>query len=318
MTSTADTTQHPDVTEISDLTEELLPPSRAAEVRDHVDGCELCGEVHASLMEIRELLGTVPMPQHMPDDIVDRIDVALAAEAALDATPPSDSLHVSRETEPPAAEKPNPEPNPSDRPAGRPRAATGPGRRPLRRRRRTAVLGAAFGAAVVGLSVFLLQNLQSSENSGSLKAADRSSSAEESGGGAFSESTLEGRVHALLLSTSSKPSKSADGVGAEEQSPSTGAHSTPKSASAGSDSPQTPLRAPTVPVPPCVEQGTGRDTAALAVEEGTYEGTNVFLVVLPHPSDAAQVQAYVVDAACVQAEPAGKGELLLTRTYPRH
>lgn len=106
-------------------------------------------------------------------------------------------------------------------------------------------------------------------------------------------------------------------MGAEEQTPSTGAQSTPKSASAGSESPQTPLRAPTVPVPPCVEQGTGRDTAALAVEEGTYEGTDVFLVVLPHPSDAARVQAYVVDAACVQADPAGKGELLLTRTYPR-
>ncbi|MEU4499907.1 hypothetical protein [Streptomyces sp. NPDC024089] len=317
MTSTADTTQHPDVTEISDLTEELLPPSRAAEVRDHVDGCELCGEVHASLMEIRELLGTVPTPQRMPDDIADRIDAALAAEAALGATPTSGSLHVSRETEPPAAEKPKAEPSPSDRPAGRPRATTGPGRRPLRRRR-TAVLGAALGAAVVGVSVFLLQNVQPSQNSGSLKAADRSSSAEENGGGTFSESTLEDRVHTLLLSTGSKPSKSVDGVGAEEQTPSTGAQSTPpRSASAGSESPQTPLRAPTVPVPPCVEQGTGRDTAALAVEEGTYEGTDVFLVVLPHPSDAARVQAYVVDAACVQAEPAGKGELLLTRTYPR-
>lgn len=127
MTSTADTTQHPDVTEISDLTEELLPPSRAAEVRDHVDGCELCGEVHASLMEIRELLGTVPTPQRMPDDIADRIDAALVAEAALGATPPSGSLRVSRETEPPAVEKPNAEPSPSGRPAGHPRATTGPG-----------------------------------------------------------------------------------------------------------------------------------------------------------------------------------------------
>lgn len=315
MTSTADTTQHPDVTEISDLTEELLPPSRATEVRDHVDGCELCREVHASLMEIRELLGTVPTPQRMPDDIADRIDAALAVEAALGATPTSGSLHVSRETEPPAAEKPKAEPSPSGRPAGHPRATTGPGRRPLGRRRRTAVLGAALGAAVVGVSVFLLQNVQPSQNSGSLKAADRSSSAGENGGGTFSESTLEDRVHALLLSTGSKPSKSADGVGAEEQTPSTGAQSTPKSASAGSESPQTPLRAPTVPVPPCVEQGTGRDTAALAVEEGTYEGADAFLVVLPHPSDTTRVQAYVVDASCVQEKPAAKGKLLLTRAY---
>lgn len=324
MTSTTDTTQHPDVTEISDLAEGLLPPSRAAEVRDHVNGCALCGEVHASLLEIRELLGTVPVPQRMPDDIVDRIDAALAAEAATGTTAPHESApvsrgsaHVSRETEPPAAEKPKAEPSPSDRPAGRPRATTGPGRRPLRRRRRTAVLGAALGAAVVGVSVFLLQSVQPSQNSGSLKAADRSSSAGENGGGTFSESTLEDRVHALLLSTGSKPSKSADGVGAEEQTPSIGAQSTPKSASAGSGSPQTPLRAPTVSVPPCVEQGTGRNAAALAVEEGSYQGTDAFLVVLPHPSDATRVQAYVVDASCVQKQPTGKGELLLTRTYAR-
>ncbi|MEU2131818.1 hypothetical protein [Streptomyces sp. NPDC018352] len=317
MTSTTGTTQHPDVTEISELAEELLTPSRAAEVRDHVDGCELCGEVHASLMEIRELLGTVPMPQRMPDDIADRIDAALVAEAALGITKPSGSAHVSRETERPAAEKPNTEPSPSDRPAGRPRATTGPGRRSVRRRRRTAVLGAALGAAVVGVSVFMLQSLQPSQESGSLKAADRSSTAEENSGGAFSESTLGDRVHTLLLSAGSKPSKSADGMEAEKQAPSVEAQSTPSSSSAGSESPQTPLRAPTVPVPPCVQQGTGRNAAALAVEQGTYEGTDAFLVVLPHPSDATRVQAYVVDAACVRTAPAGKGELLLTHSYPR-
>ncbi|MET9656147.1 hypothetical protein [Streptomyces sp. NPDC006510] len=316
MTSTTDTTQHPDVTEISDLTEGLLPPSRAEEVRDHVDGCELCGEVHASLTEIRELLGTVPMPQRMPDDVADRIDVALAAEAALGTTTPHGSAHVSRETEPPAAQKPNAEPSSSDRPAGRPRATTGPGRRPVRRRRRTAVLGAALGAAVVGVSVFMLQTIQSSQNSGSLKAADHSSSSAANGRGIFSESTLEGRVQSLLL-TGTKPSRSADGVEAEKQAPSVGAQSTPTDAPGEPESPRTPLRAPTVAVPPCVEQGTGRDAAALAVEEGTYEGADAFLVVLPHPSDATRVQAYVVDAACVRTEPTGKGQLLLTRTYAR-
>jgi hypothetical protein len=42
MTSTTDTTQHPDVSEISDLTEGLLAPSRAADVQEHLDGCTLC------------------------------------------------------------------------------------------------------------------------------------------------------------------------------------------------------------------------------------------------------------------------------------
>ena len=68
MTSTTDTAEHPDVAEISDLTEGLLPPSRTADVRRHLDECELCADVHASLEEIRGLLGTLPGPPRMPDD----------------------------------------------------------------------------------------------------------------------------------------------------------------------------------------------------------------------------------------------------------
>ncbi|MFG2625193.1 hypothetical protein [Streptomyces sp. NPDC048473] len=315
MTSTTDTTQHPDVTEISDLAEGLLPPSRAAEVRGHVDGCELCGDVHTSLMEIRELLGTVPASPHMPDDVAARIDAALAAEA-LNTTAPDDAAHVSRETELSVAQKPDAEPSLPDRPAGHPRATTGPGRRPVRRHRRAAVLGAALGAAVVGVSVFMLQNVQPSQEDSALKAADRGSSSAAKGAASFSESTLEGRVQTLLLNTGTKPSGS-DGVGAERQTPSIGAQSTPKSDSPASESAQTPLRAPVVSVPTCVEQGIGRKTAALAVEEGTYEGSDAFLVVLPHPSDATRVQAYVVDAACVREKPAAKGKLLLTHAYAR-
>jgi anti-sigma factor RsiW len=86
VTSTTDTAGHPDIDELSDLTEGLLPPSRAADVRRHLDGCALCADVHASLSEIRGLLGTLPGPSHMPDDVATRIDAALAAEALLDAT----------------------------------------------------------------------------------------------------------------------------------------------------------------------------------------------------------------------------------------
>ncbi|MFF2406131.1 hypothetical protein [Streptomyces sp. NPDC058092] len=317
MTSTTETTQHPDVSEISDLTEGLLPPSRAAEVRGHVDGCELCGDVHSSLVEICELLGTVPAPQHMPDDVVDRLDAALAAEALSTMAPVGAAPHVSRETEPSVAQRPDAEPSLLDRPAGHPRATTGPGRRSARRRRRTAVLGTALGAAVVGVSVFMLQNVQSSQEDASLKAADHGSSSAAKGTGVFTASTLEGRVQTLLLSAGTK-SSSPDGADAEKQAPpSVDIQSTPKSDSPGSESPRTPLRAPAVSVPLCVEQGIGRKTAALALEEGTYEGTDAFLVVLPHPSDATRVQAYVVDAACAREKPAAKAKLLLTHAYAR-
>lgn len=110
MTSATDTAQHPEVSEISDLAEGLLTASRAAEVRRHLSECELCAEVRDSLEEIRGLLGTLPDPEPMPEDIAARIDAALAAEARTDtgAGEPADAsgaaavsrdADVSRETE---------------------------------------------------------------------------------------------------------------------------------------------------------------------------------------------------------------------------
>ncbi|GAA3300589.1 hypothetical protein GCM10020295_41720 [Streptomyces cinereospinus] len=64
------------------------PPSRTADVRRHLDECELCADVYASLEEIRGVLGTLPGPARMPADIAGRIDAALAAEALLQATAP--------------------------------------------------------------------------------------------------------------------------------------------------------------------------------------------------------------------------------------
>lgn len=311
MTSTTDATRHPDVSEISDLTEDLLPPSRAEDVRGHLADCGICSDVLASLEEIRGLLGALPAASPMPADVADRMDAALADEARERApfSAPASTADVSRETESSVAAK-----ELTDRPAGHSRAATGPGRRAVRRRR-NAVLGAALGAAVVSMSVLLLQNVTSSGSSDGLKAADQGVSASRDGSQAFSQSTLEARVHSLLSSRT-------DAVGPQEssgekQNPSADTKSSTESTSPTSASPQTPLRAPSVTVPPCIEQGTGRNTAALAIERGTYEGSDAFLVVLPHPTDSARVQAYVVDAACVGAEPAAKGKLLLTHVYAR-
>ncbi|MFE9855079.1 anti-sigma factor family protein [Streptomyces sp. NPDC005780] len=312
MTSTTDATRHPDVSEIADLTEDLLPPSRAEDVRGHLADCGICSDVLASLEEIRGLLGTLPDAEPMPADVADRIDAALADEAQ-GRTPfasPASTADVSRETEPAVAAK-----ELADRPAGRSRSATGPGRRAVRRRRRNAVLGAALGAAVVSVSVLLLQNVTPSGSSDGLKAADQGVSASQEGSQAFSQSTLEERVHSLLGSRTDTvgPQES----GGEKQDPSADTKSSAESTSPTSASPQTPLRAPSVTVPPCIEQGTGRNTAALAIERGTYEGSDAFLVVMPHPTDSTRVQAYVVDAACVGAEPAAKGKLLLTHVYAR-
>ncbi|MEU9058172.1 hypothetical protein AB0D13_04535 [Streptomyces sp. NPDC048430] len=304
MTSTADTAQHPDVSEISDLTEGLLQPSREAELRRHIDACEECADIHSSLEEIRALLGEgAPLPERMPDDVADRIDAALASEAANAAEAPTAGTPVSRET---GADGSTAAP----RPAGRPRGATGPGRSPARRRRRTVILGTAFGAAAVGMSVFLFQSVQVSQDSAGNSADSGVSAAERRED--FSEGTLQGRVHTLLSEAGAS-----EAAGEGSGKPSVDTKSSPGDLSPGAASPRTPLRAPIVDVPPCVQQGTGRDAPALAVEEGSYEGTAAFLVVLPDATDSTRVQAYVVDAACVDSTPAAKGQLLLTHSYAR-
>ncbi|MCX4824352.1 hypothetical protein OG883_31755 [Streptomyces sp. NBC_01142] len=295
MTSTTDTTQHPDVSEISDLTEDLLPPSRTADVRRHLDDCPLCADVRASLEEIRGLLGTLPGPHRMPADIAGRIDAALAAEALLDATAPEEVAHVSRETGP-APQQPGTAP--ADRPAGRARAATGPGRSRPSRRRRTAVLGAAFGAVAIGVSVLLLQSVQTTEDAAKKDAGVSSAAGDQRD---FSAPGLQGRVQALLAPS---PEKANPKV---EKGPSVDRHVSPFS----------PKSTPDTAVPSCIQKGTGRAEPPLAFERGKYEGTHAYLVVLPHSTDSSKVEAYVIDAACVDTAPTPTGKLLLTNAYPR-
>ncbi|MCC4320134.1 anti-sigma factor [Streptomyces malaysiensis] len=322
MTSSTDTDEHPEVAEISALTEGLLSPSRAVDVRTHLASCVLCTDVWESLDEIRSLLGTLPGPVRMPAEIAGRIDAALAAEALLDATAPEGLADVSRET-------PEPEPvsretadstssssgsdtaqpasktsTATDRPAGRPRGATGPGRgstgpgtRPGGARRwRKVVLGGACAAAVIGIGSFFIP----SGSSGDHGDADQQAHASQSSAGksTLSSGTLKDRVHELLADRKSTASDGVTGQG---------------------NSPDVPLRADDDPeVPSCVQSGTGRKEPALAAQQDTYDGQTAYIVVLPHPSDSTRVDAFVIDASCVSASPSTPGELLVTRTYPRH
>ncbi|MFC9683120.1 anti-sigma factor family protein [Streptomyces sp. NPDC056948] len=306
MTSTTDMAGHPDVAEISDLSEGILPPSRSTDVRRHLDDCELCADVYASLEEIRGLLGTLPGPPRMPADVAGRIDAALAAEALLNATEPEaaeeaapvsaprsaseddSGARVSRETSTPA-----------DRPAGRPRSSTtGPGRKERTRngRRRIAVLGTVFTVAALGLGSVLLSSLGDNKPPHDTAGGRQATAADT-----FSEGKLEKQVTDLL---------------AENQSEEGGDSRTPLGAATapGSNHPRV-LREPTVPG--CVRDGIGRKDAALAVENGRYQGKKAMLVLLPNASDATRVTAYVVDATCVdhQASTAG-GKVLLERSYP--
>ncbi|WP_306184563.1 anti-sigma factor [Streptomyces sp. MK5] len=299
MTFTTDTAGHPDVTEISDLTEGLLPPSRAEELLRHLDECSSCADVHESLEEIRGLLETSAEPLEMPRDVAERIDAALAAErvggTAIDraGNDDGDGHHalVSRET--PLA----------DRPAGRARTdGTGPGRktRTRRGRRRVAVLGTALTVAALGVASVVLTSLHDDKGSDATAHGRPSASADT-----FSEATLKNRVTNLLDKTQT--------VQGTTHAP----HSFGADSDQGSDKPNILKSAPTVSVPSCVLGGLGSSTTPLAAEAGTYNGKDAYLLVLPDaPGSSAHVTAYVVDATCVH-RPSAAAKVLLSHSYTR-
>lgn len=321
MTSSTDTDEHPEVAEISALTEGLLSPSRTVDVRTHLAICGLCADVQTSLDEIRSTLGTLPGPVRMPDDIAGRIDAALAAEALLDATAPGDRSsvsretedadlagHVSRETEPSAVPAPpavEGKPSPTvDRPAGRPRAATGPGRKTTphaatgargsrSRRWPKVLLGSACAAAVIGIGTLFFPSGSDHDKDGpgATAHADPSSTAKSG----LSTGNLKGRVREMLADQKSTPSR---GVTTQ-------------------NTPDMPLRAEDPVIPSCVQRGTGRSEPVLAAQQDTYDGKTAYIVVLPHRSDSALVDAFVIDASCVSVSHADPGKLLVSRTYPR-
>ncbi|WP_318216297.1 hypothetical protein [Streptomyces sp. SCL15-6] len=290
---------HPDVAEISDLAEGLLPPSRTTDVRRHLETCDLCADVYASLEEIQGLLGTLPGPQRMPDDVAGRIDAALAAEALLSATTPAlsaapavdedesrDATHVSRET------------SATDRPSGRARTSTtGPGRKDRRRivRRRIAVLGAVAAAAALGIGSVIVSSV-----TGGSPPDDTAHGQQTAPVDTFSETKLQKQVTDLI------------GDGQDTRS----GPRTPHSFGTESETENHVLTQPTV-VPECVQKAIGRDDAALATEEGVYKGEEALLVVLPDTLNDSRVTAYIVDSACVDQPAVGKATVLLKHSYTR-
>ncbi|WP_149823443.1 hypothetical protein [Streptomyces tailanensis] len=323
MTSTTDAAGHPEVAEISDLTEGLLPPTRTADVRRHLDECPLCADVYASLEEIRGLLGTLPGPVRMPDDVAGRIDAALAAEALLNSTasgseindvpadseindvpadsetkdvpatlspsgPAStadDSVRVSRETSPAA-----------DRPVGHSRASTGPGRTSQKRRnRRRTVLGAVFAVATLGLSALLVQSMNDN-GSGN----DPTTAAQSAASDSFSGIKLEKQVEDLLDESQGQTSPGEDSLGVK---------GTPESQEKSTNS---VLK---TAVPDCIAKGIGDTTGAIASKSGTYRGAQAYLVLLPDRSDDTRVTVYIVDASCMDKASEPAGEVLLKRSY---
>ncbi|AKJ12070.1 membrane protein [Streptomyces incarnatus] len=306
MTSTTDTAGHPDVAEISDLTEGLLPPDRSSDVRSHLASCELCADVHASLEEIRGLLGAASGAERMPADVAERIDAALAAEALLSAAAPEPlsaqpsagaepgrgdgQAHVSRETS-----------LPSDRPVGRPQGATGPGRkgRERSRRRRRVALGAVLTAAVLGVGSLVLQSLGDHSSDSTTAHGKPTPSVAP-----FSGTSVQSQVKDLLTHRKNpqQGQRPRSGIQSEQNTP----HST--------ESANTLLQTD-VAVPDCVRAALHQGDNVLGAKTGSYEGKSAYLVVVPDAADNARVTVYIVDAACIQQQPGSAGTVLLKHSF---
>ncbi|MFD6422199.1 hypothetical protein [Streptomyces sp. NPDC060198] len=335
MTSTTRTTEHPDVSEIADLGEGLLPLSRAVEVQRHLLSCVLCEDVRSSLEEIESLLGSLPSPSPMPSDVAARIDAVLAAETRahdrVSVGAPPEGLDVSRETSSgetaaqtdertaarnadadPAVEQQRTGPSTS-RPTTRPSPDfTRPGRNPGRRSsvtRRRIVLGAAFGAGILGVGTLLFQTADAmsdrafSSDSSSKAAASTSETSAASQAGEFTAARLPEQVRDLLGSAPALLHTEEPDASAQEARPS------------GTPLAGDPLSAPYVPA--CVQRALGRTDAVLGAESGEYEGTEAYLVVLSDPTDSSLVTAYLVDARCTASDPSGTGSLMFSHSYPR-
>ncbi|OMI88112.1 hypothetical protein BSZ07_19020 [Streptomyces sp. M1013] len=285
--STADMTGHPDVAEIADLAEGILPTARTADVRQHLESCALCADVYASLGEIQGLLGTLPAPPPMPDDVAARIDAALAAEPP---TGVADGARVSRETSAPV-----------DRPGGHARpSSTGPGRKDRRRggRRRIAVLGAVAAAAAIGLGSVIVSSLTGESPSGNTAREQQTAVADT-----FSEDRLQDRVTNLIADGDTQNgSRTPRSFGMESEN-------------GGETAENHVFKQPTVPE--CVRKGIGRDDAVIATEPGVYQGKQALLVVLPDATHETRVTAYIVEAACVDQPAVGKAKILLKHSYAR-
>ncbi|MFD7507812.1 anti-sigma factor family protein [Streptomyces sp. NPDC059853] len=274
------TEMHPEPADIAALDEDLHPPAEARRLREHLAGCPECAQIQQELHLLRQELTQLPAPE-MPPDVAARIDAALAAEAAATPAPVSRfRALVSRETG-----------------------------------RRSRLALAAVGTVVaVGLGTLLVQNLQPGSDASTADLATEADTAEESG------DPLENQVRELLAEADvpqyAEILESADTGSVSGESDQRPDNPTPETTEAAEPDPGEEYGAVSAPLPSCVESAIGRTEVPLVAEAERYQGTDAYLVVLPHSADPLRVDAYVVDADCVSASPSVEGEVLVKESYP--
>jgi anti-sigma factor RsiW len=299
-----DSSGHPPVETIAEYLEDLLPPTAAARLREHLADCAECRDTGAALQEIQSLLGQTDTPA-LPDDVGLRLDAALAAEALLAATPepapapeaaPVPAPGSSGSASGSAGAPPRKPHSPSSGPVGgTQRPPAGPGRGRARGWRRAALGVAAL--AVVGLVGTAVVRINSEGGAGNGSSSGAKSSAVSAGTGVngangdlsslgvLSDATLAQQVRGLLAGTAAMNPQA---------------------------KPTSEAAARAAGAPACVLDAAARSgETPLTAAQGLYRGTPVTVLVYTdtaHP--LTSVDAYLVDSSC-------RAGVLLHRTLPR-
>jgi hypothetical protein len=271
---------HVDVDTLADLEEGLLEADQVSSVAEHLDGCAECRARRDALDDVQLLLrdGGAEVDAAAPDDVVRRLDDALAAAA----TPlPTASATVTPLT-----------------------ALTTRARQPWR----TSVLQAAavfvLVAAVGGLGYGGIRAVSGGNSSGTNSAADSGGSGATekrtaahryvvtSSGRNYTKESLRSAVPGLLSGKYDATAQGSGGVAVPSKTP-TGA----QAPAAGSVADPQRLRDGKA-LAACVANLADGPVTPLAVDIARFNGKPATIIVLPDPKDPSLVYAYAVAPDC--------------------
>jgi hypothetical protein len=271
---------HVDVDTLADLEEGLLEAEQATTIAEHLEGCPQCRARRDAIDDVQLLLrdrGTAA-DAPAPDDVVRRLDDALAAAA----TPlPTASATVTPLT-----------------------ASTTRARQPWRTRVLQAAAVFVLVAAVGGLGYGGFMAMSGGNSGGTTGAADSGGSGATekrttahkyvvtSSGRNYTKESLRSAVPGLLSGRYDATAQDSGGAAVPSKTP-TGAH-----APAAAADPQRLRDGKALAA--CVANLADGPVTPLAVDIARFDGKPATIIVLPDPKDPSIVYAYAVAPSCAE------------------
>lgn len=274
---------HLDTDRLADLHEGLLDPAETAAAQEHLAGCSACAADLAAIAGLPGALSGAAEVGPMPDDVVRRIDRALADAAATPVT------GTAARTVTPLAD----------------RRSSGP--RGMRLLQAAAVIVLLLAGGALGISAL-----------GGGDSNDRATSAGANGGAAREGSapksfrlTVSGRNWTAQTLASSVPAMAAGTFGPVVNSDSQPSPAASGGTAAGSgdsaaarelaDAPAARLAGGPA-LAGCIAQLAGGPATPLAVDLAKYGGAPAAVVLLPTVGDPSHVDVWVVSPDCSRAD----------------